>query len=627
MFWSHPKPCDSMTTGPSPRPVTTTLFRARTSTRTSSHGLGRRTRWLLTMRATPGIGWDEPEEAGVRIEDWFLTAAERGNPAYTLPDWSTGNAVVAARARRRRTSPDWWTRCPRSMRATTSSSPTGAATPTSGWAPRARRSGRCSATRPSAAWSSRAWSGAATTTSCPTARSRTATSATTSARRAGRCCSTSASAAPGRTTRRLVVVRTPASGGPTWRSPAASTCATRRRDDAAHHGDPQTAADGEGVRRAPALARRPAGAARAGRRAARRRVPRALDGPALARHRQPDLLPQGPAPPRRPHPGPAAGAAPGPAGPGPCAVQVLRTYPAIRPKTPYAPRGERSVARGYGKALPAGAAADVPRGPVHVVPAHRAAAGRRAAEQPRAAHHRRRAAPPRRRRPLRAAARTRWAGWRRSQVVQKVAPDRVHVFDLENARRHPDLRARQGLRRSTTCGRARAARTSTGARGATTASCRARCWTTTPDEREPRDPAGLGDGARRFARDLRLTLMREHLDRADGDDDDLLDPDDAVRAVTAAADALDAWHDAGRVGPRPPGRLRPHRPEKLPLWTRLWAVPAYRLVYDPDGRSVTRPPAPSLVSGAGRGAVGRATAVTAPPDPPPAAHPPSRRPR
>ena len=31
----------------------------------------------------------------MRIEDWFLTAAERGNPAYTLPDWSTGNAVVA----------------------------------------------------------------------------------------------------------------------------------------------------------------------------------------------------------------------------------------------------------------------------------------------------------------------------------------------------------------------------------------------------------------------------------------------------------------------------------------------------------------------------------------------------
>jgi hypothetical protein len=80
--------------------------------------------------------------------------------------------------------------------------------------------------------------------------------------------------------------------------------------------------------------------------------------------------------------------------------------------------------------------------------------------------------------------------------------------------------------------------------------------------------------------------MREHLDCRPGEDAHLLDPRDAVAAVEAAAYALEGWHRGGRVGPRPPGRLRPHRPEKLPLWTRAWAVPMYRLVYDPDGRSV-----------------------------------------
>jgi phosphatidylserine/phosphatidylglycerophosphate/cardiolipin synthase-like enzyme len=106
----------------------------------------------------------------------------------------------------------------------------------------------------------------------------------------------------------------------------------------------------------------------------------------------------------------------------------------------------------------------------------------------------------------------------------------------------------------------------------------------TPDGRAPADPAGLGDGARRFARDLRLTLMREHLDRADDDDEDLLDPDSAVRVIDATAAALQQWHRGGRVGPRPPGRLVPHEAERLPWHQRLWAVPAYRLVYDPDGR-------------------------------------------
>ena len=89
-----------------------------------------------------------------------------------------------------------------------------------------------------------------------------------------------------------------------------------------------------------------------------------------------------------------------------------------------------------------------------------------------------------------------------------------------------------------------------------------------------------------LARELRLRLAREHLGRADdgSEDADLLDADSFVAALQASADALQAWYDGGKAGPRPPGRLRPHRPEQVGLLTRLWATPAYRLMVDPDGR-------------------------------------------
>jgi phosphatidylserine/phosphatidylglycerophosphate/cardiolipin synthase-like enzyme len=269
---------------------------------------------------------------------------------------------------------------------------------------------------------------------------------------------------------------------------------------------------------------------------------------------------------------------------GPHVVQNLRTYPAIRPPYRFAPQGERSIARGYSKAIKraqrliyledqymwsgdvaqlfADALTDNPDLQLVVVVPRFPDQEGAFAERPQ------------------------YIGrWQAIQACERAGRGRVHVYDVENTAGLPvyvhskvcvvdDVWMSVG-----------------------SDNFNRRSWThdselsstvldATLDEREPRDPGGRGDGARVVARDLRLRLAREHLDRAaDGSEDaDLLDADAFVAALQRSADALDAWHAGGRRGPRPPGRLRPHRPEQVPLPTRLWATPVYRLMVDPDGR-------------------------------------------
>ena len=95
-----------------------------------------------------------------------------------------------------------------------------------------------------------------------------------------------------------------------------------------------------------------------------------------------------------------------------------------------------------------------------------------------------------------------------------------------------------------------------------------------------------------YALDLRLTLAAEHLDRLGHVEErglreamaDCVDPAGMYDAYAAAADRLEAWHAGGRVGERPPGRLRPLPLPRLSSLTRAWARVLLDRVHDPDGR-------------------------------------------
>jgi phosphatidylserine/phosphatidylglycerophosphate/cardiolipin synthase-like enzyme len=264
---------------------------------------------------------------------------------------------------------------------------------------------------------------------------------------------------------------------------------------------------------------------------------------------------------------------------GPHAVQVLRTYPDAHFEYDFAPHGERSVARGYTKAI--GRARRLIYLEDQYLWSRRVADlfARALTENP--ALHLIAVVPRYPDVDGRLALSPNMVGRQQAiEACKQASPHRVHIFDVENHQGTPvyvhakvcvidDVWACVG-----------------------SDNFNRRSWThdselscaVLDDTRDPRPPSG---DARVFARELRLRLLREHLDRpADGSEDDgLVDADTVVREVTGAAQALQDWYDSGCRGPRPPGRLRPHRPERLGTITQLWAVPAYRMIYDPDGRS------------------------------------------
>ncbi len=282
------------------------------------------------------------------------------------------------------------------------------------------------------------------------------------------------------------------------------------------------------------------------------------------------------------HPAPLPERFPTPSPKGKQAVQVLRTYGRKRPGFPFAPGGERSIARAYTKAfslarsliyvedqylwsepVARGIVEALERSPdlqvIAVVP--------RFPDSDGAVN-----GPPNRVGQITAL-----------ELLRSAAPQRVAVYDLENAAGVPIyVHAKVCIVDDVwfTCGSDNFNRRSW------TSDSELTCAVvdTERDEREPRRLDGFGDGARRLPRELRLQLWGEHLGRDVGDPE-LVDPVRGFAAWKAAAAALDAWHAGGRGGPRPPGQVRVHDPVPVSRIQRLWAEPMYGLVFDPDGRS------------------------------------------
>jgi phosphatidylserine/phosphatidylglycerophosphate/cardiolipin synthase-like enzyme len=246
------------------------------------------------------------------------------------------------------------------------------------------------------------------------------------------------------------------------------------------------------------------------------------------------------------------------------AVQVLRTYPYRRNGYPFAPLGERSVARGYCKAVArartliyledqylwsplaitcfADAVRDNPE--LHliaVVPRHPDQGGR-LSRTPQL-----------------------FGRARALSMLEKAGGDRVAVYSPENHAEVPIyVHAKVCIVDDewATVGSDNVSR---------------RSWT-----HDSELTCAVLDPSSAYARDLRLRLACEHLQLTD--DSPVRDPAAAFAVFAAAAADLQRWQSGDRHGERPPGRLLPYHPPHLSRWTQAWSGVLYRTICDPDGR-------------------------------------------
>jgi phosphatidylserine/phosphatidylglycerophosphate/cardiolipin synthase-like enzyme len=276
------------------------------------------------------------------------------------------------------------------------------------------------------------------------------------------------------------------------------------------------------------------------------------------------------------HPAPLPEEFPDPPLAGPHAVQVLRTYAYKHPGYPFAPLGERSIARAYAKAfgnarkliyledqylwselIAQGIHDALERSPelrvMIVVPRYPDADGAISG-------------PP-----------ARFGQLRAVRMLRRTAPNRVGIYNLENAAGAPIyVHAKICIVDDVwfTCGSDNFNRRSWTSDSELTCAV----LDTTLDDRE-----FVAEGTRRLARDLRLEVWSEHLGLP-CDSFTRLDPVAGLDLWQRTAADLEAWHAGGRSGVRPPGHIRPHVTQPVSRFQALWAEPLYRLVYDPDGR-------------------------------------------